>query len=283
MAVLLSYHRLIEKDSKYINNCWKSSILVILFVSISSSVAITFSLQSLKKSFRNNCFMGAKPSFIHSSGLITANNNITCHSNSVYSVGETCVIDELTSKWNNQDFCEYLIYTPLFHALTGVIWLALFSMHGPGGKGNGSIIAKPWRIIFPSFIFFVLCAISALICASVGGNALKEFCDEFNKVHLNDDFDCGQMILYFSWQENDELIRPDKSYYLLKVFPWIWATSYITGTLVMLLRILLVTDFQLMKIVISTISKETDDDDYEQQSIDNLKENVVINSKPLEL
>ncbi|XP_053698014.1 uncharacterized protein LOC128744991 [Sabethes cyaneus] len=268
MAVLMSYHRLIEKDSKRINYYWKSSVLVILCVSISSSVVIAFSLHSLGESFHQNCFMGAKLNFIktHSSGLFSADRNVTCHSISMHPVDETCIIDELTSKWNNQEFCEYLTYTPLFHALIGVIWTALFVMHGPGGKGNGSIIAKPWRIVFPSFIFFILCAISAMICAWINNDALRTFCKEFNKVQISNEIDCAQMIFQFSLQHNEQ-IRPDKNYYLIAIFPWIWVASYVIGIITMLLRIILVADFQLIRVVISTIDKENESDGKEDINI----------------
>lgn len=88
MAVLMSYHRLIEKDSQHVSYCWKSknafvlslwrsfwlrrlfflvSILIVLIVTVASSLIISFSLYSLWESFGLNCFMGANLSFVISS------------------------------------------------------------------------------------------------------------------------------------------------------------------------------------------------------------------------
>ncbi|XP_058467957.1 uncharacterized protein LOC131440576 [Malaya genurostris] len=190
MAVLLSYHRLIEKDSRSVNYCWKTSILVILLIAISSSLVITFSMHSLENSFHQNCFMGASLNFKTVKGLVQDTHTFQGR-DMIYklirdtSEGEKYIIDEFNSTWSNQDFCEYLVFTPLFHAMISVIWLAIYVMHGPGGEGIGSIISKPWRIVFPSLIFFMVCGISAFVCATLSSNALAKFCEEFKKVTID--------------------------------------------------------------------------------------------------
>ncbi|XP_058814042.1 uncharacterized protein LOC131677956 isoform X2 [Topomyia yanbarensis] len=268
MAVLLSFHQLIEKDSRRVNYCWKTSILVVLFMAISSSLVITFSMQSLEKSFHQNCFMGASLNFItvQSSSLLEflQKTHSSRERQMLYNLiraapeGEKYIINEFNSTWSNQDFCEYLKFTPLFHAMVSVIWLALFIMHGPGGEGIGSIITKPWRIVFPSLIFFTICGISAFVCATLSSDALAEFCEEFSKIDNEREVSCARMITYFSLRQHNDLILPDKNYYLIASFPWIWVGSYICGVLIMLLRIMLVVDFQLIRIVVSIVETGTE-------------------------
>ncbi|XP_062536504.1 uncharacterized protein LOC134205343 [Armigeres subalbatus] len=276
MAVLMSYHRLIEKDSQHVSYCWKISILMVLVVAVGSSLIISFSLYSLWESFSLNCFVGANLSFVISSSESDLlhigdfmqseqdSGNLNKLRNST-PVDDKYIIHEYSSKWSNPDYCEYLVYTPLFHALIGVIWMALFVTHGHGGEGVGSIIPRPWRIVIPSLVFFLICGISAFICASLTTSGLTEFCKEFNKIISTGGTECARMISYFSMNEANDLVLPDKNYYLVAAFPWIWAISYVCGALIIVLRIILVVDFELIRIVVSTIESDMESLQSDQQ------------------
>ncbi|XP_065080952.1 uncharacterized protein LOC135703609 [Ochlerotatus camptorhynchus] len=286
MAVLLSYHRLIEKDSQHVSYCWKMSILAVLAVAVASSLVISFSLYSLWESFRLNCFMGASLSFVISKGSglreVMQTNRSEKERQILYkllqstALDEKYIISEYDSKWSNPDFCEYLTYTPLFHALLGVIWAALFVTHGHGGEGVGSIIARPWRIVIPSLTFFTICGISAIVCASLVSSGLAKFCQQFNKINSTADIDCARMITYFSMIEANDLVLPDKNYYLITVFPWIWASSYICGAIVLLLRIVLVVDFKLVRVVVSTIERDMEPEESGQPNVEVLNEATQV-------
>lgn len=119
-----------------------------------------------------------------------------------------------------------------------------------------SIIPRPWRIVIPSLAFFTICGISAIVCASLVSSGLAEFCQQFDQIHPNADIDCARMITYFSMTEANDLVLPDKNYFLVAVFPWIWASSYICGAIILLLRIVLVVDFKLVRVVVSTIERD---------------------------
>ncbi|XP_019562770.3 uncharacterized protein LOC109431079 [Aedes albopictus] len=289
MAVLMSYHRLIEKDSQHVSYCWKMSILIVLIVTVASSLIISFSLYSLWESFGLNCFMGANLSFVISSedfgylpGTAQLNQNGR-HSRQILqenSTDEKYIIHEYNSKWSNPDFCEYLTYTPLFHALLGVIWMALFVTHGHGGEGVGSIIARPWRIVIPSLVFFVVCGISAIVCAGLTTSGLTKFCQQFNEVVPNGESECARLISYFSMDQANDLVRPDKNYYLVAVFPWIWASSYVVGALILVLRIVLVVDFQLIRIVVSTVERDMESTQSDQpQNVTVLNEGTQFSAE----
>lgn len=94
------------------------------------------------------------------------------------------------------------------------------------------------------------------MCASLANRGLKTFCKQFDKLYPTADVDCARMITYFSMTEANDLVLPDKNYYLVAVFPWIWTSSYICGAIILLLRIVLVIDFKLVRIVVSTIEQD---------------------------
>lgn len=64
------------------------------------------------------------------------------------------------------------------------------------------------------------------------------------------------MISYFSMDHANDLVLPDKNYYLVAAFPWIWVSSYIFGAVILVLRIVLVVDFKLIRIVVSTVERD---------------------------
>lgn len=289
MAVLMSYHRLIEKDSQHVSYCWKMSILIVLVVAVASSLIISFSLYSLWESFSLNCFVGANLSFVISSDesnyLQGAAQSAQNEQNQYQTLQENqteerYIIHEYSSKWSNPDFCEYLTYTPLFHALLGVIWMALFVTHGHGGEGVGSIIARPWRIVIPSLVFFVICGISAIVCASLTTSGLNKFCQQFNKIISTGESECARMISYFSMDHANDLVLPDKNYYLVAAFPWIWVSSYIFGAVILVLRIVLVVDFKLIRIVVSTVERDMESTQSEQhQNVQVLNEGTQFSTE----
>lgn len=273
MAVLLSYHRLIEKDSRNVNYCWKASIIAALVLAIGSSLVISFSMASLLESFNEHCFMNATL-FMERRKSYSDQYEFEVQANLTY---QNYSINEHKSSWSSQEFCEYLTYTPLVHALAGVIWLALFTMHGHGGKGIGSIIPKPWRIVFPSLLFFIACLISAMVSASRTSEGLRGLCRQFDQVPGGTNLECGILLDFYSLEEvRGELIPPDKNYYLLASFPWIWVTSYVCAAVVLILRILLVVDFQLIRVIISTVepSRAEDLDENQLQSYELVVETV---------
>ncbi|XP_055626807.1 uncharacterized protein LOC129768877 isoform X2 [Toxorhynchites rutilus septentrionalis] len=243
------------------------STLVVLFVAISSGLVISFSIYSLGENFKQNCFLDANISFVEShyrsrSPILREPSNSSKESQILYKLQQNgpenvkYVIDEPDSRWGNSELCEYVIFTPLFHALFGVIWLAIFTMHGHGGGSLGSVIDRPWRIVFPSLIYFIVFGISAIICTICVSDGMNEFCDQFRKINVPGEISCARMITYFSLHQYNDLVSPDKNYFLVIVFPWIWMTTYICGALIMILRIILVTDFQLIRVAISIVEKD---------------------------
>lgn len=262
MAVLLSYHRLIEKDSRNVNYCWKASIIAALVIAIGSSLVVSFSMASLSESFNEHCFMNATL-FMERRKNDTSQEELEGGANLTY---KNYSINEHKSSWSSHEFCEYLTYTPLVHALAGVIWLALFTMHGHGGKGIGSIIPKPWRIVFPSLIFFAVCLVSATVSASRSSEGLNGLCRQFDQIPDGIKLECGTLLAFYSLQDvHRELIPPDRNYYLLASFPWLWVTSYACATVILVLRILLVVDFQLIRVIISTVDPSRTGDLQENQ------------------
>ncbi|XP_058116215.1 uncharacterized protein LOC131258843 [Anopheles coustani] len=240
MTVLLSYHRIVEKEPSQVNPRWKTCTVVSLLAIVSSCVVVSFSLHGLIAEYKHNCLLEAHLKFIPKPNLPPGN---TTEPKPIIQYG----IDEYWSNWSSGAYCETLKNMPLFQGICCTIWLAIFLMHGPGG-----ILPQPWRIVFPSLIFFLGCLATSLTTASFITRGLNQLCAEFQKVESLRGLDCGRLVVYFALsKESTSLVQVDKNFFLTLIFPWVWFGATCLGFFVILLRIILMVDFQLLRVVIS--------------------------------
>uniref|UniRef100_A0A1Y9HA57 Uncharacterized protein n=1 Tax=Anopheles farauti TaxID=69004 RepID=A0A1Y9HA57_9DIPT len=245
MTVLCSHHRIVEKEPSKVNPRWKSCTVYSLLLMVASCLVVSFSLHGLIAEYKNHCLLEANLHFIPVPG-----NNQTFQNETNPNANQTVVqyvIDEYWSNWTSGTYCEILTNLPLFQGICCTIWLAIFIIHGPGG-----ILPQPWRIVFPSLIFFLACSFTSILTAGFITRGLTRLCAEFRKVDSVQDVSCAQSILYFALStENSTLVQVDKNFFLTLVFPWIWVGATVFGFGVILLRIILMPDFELFRVVIS--------------------------------
>uniref|UniRef100_A0A182MX65 G-protein coupled receptors family 1 profile domain-containing protein n=1 Tax=Anopheles culicifacies TaxID=139723 RepID=A0A182MX65_9DIPT len=110
------------------------------------------------------------------------------------------------------------------------------------------------RILITANSFLVLsgCLIVSIPTASFITQGLTQLCAEFQKVNTVQGLSCARLIVYFSLvEENTTLVQEDKNFLLTLVFSWIWCGATIFGFCVILLRIILMADFELYRVVVS--------------------------------
>lgn len=249
MTVLCSHHRIVEKEPSHVNPRWKSCTVFSLLLIVSTCFVVSFSLHGLITEYRNHCLLEAHLEFKpRAAGNQSQQNTISADTNQTIQYR----IDEYWSNWSSGTYCEILENVPLFQGISCTIWLAIFLIHGPGG-----ILPQPWRIVFPSLIFFLGCLITSLATAIFITQGLKHVCAEFQKVDSVKGLDCARLILYFALaKENSTLVQVDKNYFLTLIFPWIWFGATVLGFGIILLRIILMPDFELYRVDISLHSKQ---------------------------
>ncbi|XP_058060051.1 uncharacterized protein LOC131210776 [Anopheles bellator] len=246
MTVVLSYHQIVEREPSQINSRWKLCTAILLLVIVSSCVVVSFSLHGLMADYNHNCLLGARLKFIVKTNESRTNETVSATVPTSVEYG----IDEYWSSWSNGAYCETLKYMPLLQGICCTVWLAMFLTHGPGG-----IMPKPWRIVFPSLIFFFGCLVTSVVTASFITQGLSEMCIEFGKVDTG--MGCARLVDYFALsKQTPNLVNPDKNFFLTLIFPWIWVGATCLGFLVSLLRIVLMVDFQLMRVDILKHEKQ---------------------------
>ncbi|XP_050071884.1 major facilitator superfamily domain-containing protein 10 [Anopheles maculipalpis] len=219
MTVLCSHHRIVEKEPSKVNPRWRSCTVFSLLLIVSSCLVVSFSLHGLIADFKNHCLLKANLHIVEIAGDNGTTSGGTNETVAQYG------IDEYWSNWNSGTYCDTLKNMPLFQAISCIIWLALFLVHGPGG-----ILPQPWRIVFPSLIFFLSCSIVSFVTASLITEGLTHLCGEFQKVDSVRGLSCARLIVYFSLvQDNTTLVQADKNFFLTLVFSWLWFGATVLG------------------------------------------------------
>ncbi|XP_049530135.1 major facilitator superfamily domain-containing protein 10 isoform X2 [Anopheles darlingi] len=221
MTVVLSYHRIVEREPSEVDSRWKSFTAILLLVIIASCLVLSFSLHGLLVDFKYNCLLDANLKF-----NLKANQTLGDGSNnSIISPFANYTIDEYWSSWSNGAYCETLQYAPLLQGISSTIWLALFLIHGPG-----RIMPQPWRIVFPSLLYFFGCLVTSVLTASFITQGLAKFCTEFWQVDTERDYSCAQYVVLFALaKEPSALVQGDKNFLLTLVFPWVWVGATCLG------------------------------------------------------
>ncbi|XP_070503043.1 uncharacterized protein [Chironomus tepperi] len=283
MAVLMSYHKLVERDSKHVDYCWKCTTICLLVLAVVSCFAASLSLQKLVLAYDDHCVLGAdikfslKPpanlsssSFAYSESFTSVDiasrlgrfNEEQTYSDEDLKFLNEFQIDDKETTWGKYSTCDFAIYIPIFQLCFGIIITVMFIICGKGGKAEqSSFLPQPWRIVTPSLIFFL-----AMTCTSIANltsihKGMNRFCEGF----VNQAPNVGCLVSMNKFVIKDiSLIVPSILYIILLTFSWILLTCWIVLLSVMIARVIFVIDFQLVRVTIKTCEQyDPDKTDYQ--------------------
>ncbi|KAL7023499.1 hypothetical protein ACKWTF_012644 [Chironomus riparius] len=291
MAVLMSYHKLIERDSKHVDYCWKCTTICLLVLAVVCCFAGSLSLQKLVLAYDDHCILGADLKFklkpaVNSSGsssfvyaetkTFTLNDYYTpeiasrlspfdtghTYSEEQLSLLDEFQIDDKETSWGKYSTCDFAIFIPIFQLCFGIIITVMFIICGKGGKAEqSSFLPQPWRIVTPSLIFFI-----AMTCTSIANltsihKGMNRFCEGF----INHAPDIGCLVSMNKFAIKDiSLIVPSIFYISVLIFSWILLTCWVVLLSVMAARVIFVIDFQLVRVTIKTCEQyEADKSNYQ--------------------
>uniref|UniRef100_A0A182K7Q3 Major facilitator superfamily (MFS) profile domain-containing protein n=1 Tax=Anopheles christyi TaxID=43041 RepID=A0A182K7Q3_9DIPT len=113
----------------------------------------------------------------------------------------------------------------------------------------------------------------SLLTASFITQGLTHLCAEFQKVASVQDLGCARLI------DNTTLIQVDKNFFLTLAFSWIWFGATLFGFVIILLRIILMPDFELFRV--PTITMTYNLDELKKRSVvASTSHNISNNLKP---
>ncbi|KAG5670488.1 hypothetical protein PVAND_000750 [Polypedilum vanderplanki] len=289
MTILMTYHKLVERDSQHVNHYWKVSVILILLLSIVCCIVGSLSLQKIVDNYDNRCILDAKLKFEEKPNkfislarnaednnsspgirffkkfLTDSYENISPENkNQMYSTKQISIMDnhqilELNTDWGKDSSCDFAIFIPIFQCCFGIIFLVMFLICDRGGQSsveNHSFLPKPWRIVTPSLLFFLSMTIVSIVNLTNISKGLATFCKSFEE--NTDEVSCIIAMNHFRLK-HDVLIRPAIFYILTIIFSWILLFCWLILTIIMILRIIFVVDFQLIRVTVKTCEFESND------------------------
>lgn len=127
---------------------------------------------------------------------------------------------------------------------------------GKGGKGEPqAFLPQPWRIVSPAVIFFLIMMILSIANLVIIQSGMKSLCESFARAVP--DLGCDIPLNRFMIAQMDQMkVSPSVFYKMLTSFNYIAFTFWLLSLLVMLARIVLVIDFQLVRVTVKTVEYE---------------------------
>lgn len=163
--------------------------------------------------------------------------------------------------WGKMSSCEFAVFMPVFQCCFAIIITIFFIICGKGGGGpessNNSFLPQPWRIVIVSLVFFISMLIISVINLVHIKDGSDAFCRQFKKTMP--DVSCIVLISHFKMTKFP--IVPGILYILLIVFSWTLVVCWSVLTLIMILRIVFVIDFQLVRVTVRTCEFENENVD----------------------
>jgi hypothetical protein len=164
-------------------------------------------------------------------------------------------IHEMHSAWGFKSSCEYSVFIPIFQLCFAIILSVMFVICGKGGKGDThSFLPQPWRIVTPALVFFLVMLFMSIAYVSIVQSGVTSFCKELTKNIPG--IDCSIALNHFALRSYAAM--PSTYLILLNVFIWILLSCWIILTTIMIARIILAVDFQLVKITVKTCEYENE-------------------------
>ncbi|XP_035737244.1 uncharacterized protein LOC118448286 [Vespa mandarinia] len=284
MQLVEEYKEFVERDSKEISILWKIIQIFCYFLSAISGYcsSIIFYI------FWEDIFGGSCPLW---AGVYAHSTATVINSNNDYESNETIVITNFKNwlsyivvRYDSETNCEIYFFTSLLSCTFGIIWIAMFSVCGKGGYNN-RIIHSPWRIIVPALLFNFAFSILTLYAtyelqagyAKFRFDIQKVFSELTKRNEITYEMICSILQSYVEMY-GVHGYNICNVFFILQILAWTMAWSWIFNLMLLVIRILLVTDFHILKVSVYEIpynsiipSSENDKDNIKTEPSENEK------------
>nr|XP_050866570.1 uncharacterized protein LOC127071377 [Vespula vulgaris] len=252
MLLLEEYKELIERDSKEISFLWKIVQISGYFLSAISGYcsSIIFYI------FWEDIFGGRCPLWAHVYALST---RTVINSNNDDEQNETNIelqnwLNNIAVRYDYEKNCEIYFYMSLFSCIFGIMWIAMFSVYGKGGY-DIKVIHSSWRIVIPAFIFnFVFTTVTSFTTYDLQ-KGYEKFTFDMQKVFseltksnkLSKDMICNILQSYVEMYDVHGY-NICNVFFIIQILGWTIAGSWIFNLMLLVIRILLITDFRILRV-----------------------------------
>lgn len=132
----------------------------------------------------------------------------------------------------------------------------MFVICGKGGKTEASsFLPQPWRIVSPGLVFFIVMTVLSIVNLVIVEGGMNGTCNSIER--SLPDVGCDIALNRFMASTVEKLtLSPSVYHKLLTSFNYTSLGLWVLSLLVLLARIFLVIDFQLVRVTIKTVEYE---------------------------
>lgn len=134
--------------------------------------------------------------------------------------------------------------------------VTMFVICGKGGKTEASsFLPQPWRIVSPGLVFFIVMTVLSIVNLVIVEGGMNGMCNSIER--SLPDVGCDIALNRFMASTVEKLtLSPSVYHKLLTSFNYTSLGLWVLSLLVLLARIFLVIDFQLVRVTIKTVEYE---------------------------
>ncbi|KAK2576447.1 hypothetical protein KPH14_005779 [Odynerus spinipes] len=264
MQLLEEYEELIERDSAQISVLWKITQIFLYFLSTISGYccAIIFYILWVDI-FGGHCPLWAHAYMIPKVKIIDPNND-DCENPETMTkdieIDHENWLNYIIVRYDYESNCKVYYFVSLCSCIFGIVWIALFSVCGKGGYDT-RIITAPWRIVMPALSFNLIFTIVSMYAAHDLQAGFTKFKFDIQKLFseiTEDNKPASSQMICDVLQQYVEMYNVNghdtcSLFVVLEISTWLMAWSWTIGLIILMIRVLIVVDFRLLKIMIYEI------------------------------
>ncbi|KAM3960468.1 uncharacterized protein ACR2FA_005375 [Aphomia sociella] len=238
---LFEEYRLVERGENEVNGAWKGAHLLLFFMAFVFGSFCTFCFHMLMYLFDEKCVL-----FPKLQSLTSLRHDVIFEFIPIdKEIADMMPVDFLSTQWIEKSACYLPTYVPLVSGIFGLVWTTMFLMCSTGSRTLTGL-QRPWRILPPVFIFSLAMGGLCIYSSAVTHYGLHELCHKLSEITGNPTCTYTVNVATLAYERR---IRGVYQATRLTIFSaWLHTACWLLSALLALARVLLVVDFQLVRV-----------------------------------
>ncbi|CAG4957472.1 unnamed protein product [Colias eurytheme] len=240
-VTLYEEYKLIQKNDTEVYGIWKGAHLLLFFLAFVFGSFCTFCFHMLMYLFDEKCVL-----FPKLLSLTSLRQNI------IYEfipedkdMADMLPVDFVSTQWVEKSVCYLPTYVPLVSGIFGLVWTTMFLMCSSGSRVLTGL-QRPWRILPPVFIFSLAMGSLCLYSSIVTHYGLHDLCLKLSEI--TGSTTCTYTVNVATLVYERRIRGVYQATQLTILSAWLHTACWILSALLTLARVLLVVDFQLVRV-----------------------------------
>ncbi|XP_059053340.1 uncharacterized protein LOC131847719 isoform X2 [Achroia grisella] len=159
-------------------------------------------------------------------------------------------VDFLNTQWMEKSACYLPTYVPLVSGIFGLVWTTMFLMCSTGSRTLTGL-QRPWRILLPVFVFSLAMGGLCVYSSAVTHYGLQELCHKLSEITGSPTCTYTVNVATLAYERRIRGVYQATRLTILSA--WLHTACWLLSALLTLARVLLVVDFQLVRVNVELV------------------------------